>query len=387
MPVMPPPAPGVRPSPPAPPGGRQRGPWPIIVIAGAAALLAGTGGALIAAAVTSGDSGDDDPPAATQVTSPRVVRGGPAGGLSVVDVANAVGPSVVTISADIDGALAGEAVGTGLIVSSDGEILTNAHVIADATEIRVRLAGDTEPVEAEVVATDLGNDLALLSIDGEDLSVGRFASADSVALGDEVVAIGFALDLAGDPTVTLGIVSALDRTLITSSQGALDGLIQTDAAISSGNSGGPLVNADGEVVGINTAVARSDVTTAATNVGFAIGVEEVENVLAALREQGAGDPRLEGFLGVSLDERSDGGRGALVTRVEGDSPAGAAGLQRGDVVIQVDESTTDGVAGVIAAVRDREPGDEVEVVVVRDGDEERFAVTLEERPPDTTVPD
>lgn len=385
MPVMPPPAPGVQPRPPAPPGGRQRGPWPVIVIASAAALVAGLGGALIAASITGGDG--DDPPAASPTAPPPVVRTGSAGGLSVVDVANAVGPAVVTISADVDGALVGEAVGTGVIVSPDGEILTNAHVIADATEIRVRLAGDTEPVEAEVVASDVGNDLALLSIDGDDLDVARFANADSVALGDEVVAIGFALDLAGDPTVTLGIVSALDRTLITSNEGALDGLIQTDAAISSGNSGGPLVNANGEVIGINTAVARSDVTIAATNVGFAIGVEEVENVLAALREQGDGDPRLEGFLGVSLDERSDGGRGALVTRVEGDSPAGAAGLQRGDVVIQVDQSTTDGVAGVIAAVRDREPGDEVEVVVVRDGGEERFTVTLEERPPETTVPD
>ena len=277
--------------------------------------------------------------------------------------------------------------GTGVIVSADGEILTNAHVVADASAIRVRLAGDTEPVEAELVASDAGNDLALLRIDRDGLTAARFAPAGSVALGDEVVAIGFALDLAGEPTVTLGIVSALDRTLITEGQGALDGLIQTDAAISSGNSGGPLVDAAGQVVGINTAVARSDVTVAASNVGFAIGVDEVQIVLAALRDQAGGDARLEGFLGVGLDERSDGGQGALVTSVDDASPAADAGLETGDVVVSVDDSTTDGVAGVIAAIRDREPGDEIEVVVVRDGAEERFSIVLAERPPDSTVPD
>ena len=110
-------------------------------------------------------------------------------------------------------------------------------------------------------------------------------------------------------------------------------------------------------------------------------------MLAILREQAGGEPRLEGFLGVGLDERSDGGQGALITDVSEDSPASDAGLETGDVVISVDDSTTDGVAGVIAAIRDREPGDEVEVVVVRDGDEQRFSVVLAERPPESTVPD
>ena len=355
-----------------------------MLIAGVAALVAGFGGALLGAAL------DDDEAPASEADSPIVLpsrRVQPQGSLSVADVAEAVGPSVVTISADLEGSIgSGEAVGTGLVVSADGEVLTNAHVIADATAIRVRLAGDTEPTEAELVASDLGNDLALLRIDASDLPVAPLAPAGEVGLGDEVVAIGFALDLAGEPSVTLGIVSALDRTIITEN-GALDGLIQTDAAISSGNSGGPLVDAGGRVIGINTAVARSDVSVAATNVGFAVAIEEVETVLAALREQGAGEARLEGFLGVGLTERSDGGQGALITEVSDDTPAADAGLEAGDVVISIDESTTDGVAGVIAAVRDREPGDEVEVVVVRDGEEQRFSVVLDERTPDTTVPD
>ena len=294
-------------------------------------------------------------------------------------MATAVGPSVVTITADVVG---GRAVGTGVIVSSDGEILTNAHVVDGATAIRVRLAGETEPTEARLVASDTGNDLALLSIDATGLPPVAFAPTAEVGLGDEVVAIGFALDLDGEPSVTLGIVSALDRTIITEDGGALDGLIQTDAAISSGNSGGPLVDARGRIVGINTAVARGDVATAATNVGFAISADEVESVLDALRSAEDGEARAEGYLGITLDERSDGGQGALVTEVQADSPAADAGIEAGDVVIAVDDSATDGRAGVIAAVRDHEPGDEIPVVVVRDGEEETFDVTLVERQPD-----
>ena len=179
-------------------------------------------------------------------------------------------------------------------------------------------------------------------------------------------------------------MSALDRT-ITTEAGALDGLIQTDAAISSGNSGGPLVDVGGRIVGINTAVARSDIVTAATNVGFAISSNEVEEVLEALRSSSGGEARREGFLGIQLEDRTDGGQGAVVTDVTADSPADEAGIESGDVVVAVDAAATDGRAGVIAAIRDHEPGDEVEVVVVRDGDEETFAVTLGERQDDYSI--
>jgi S1-C subfamily serine protease len=365
MPVLPPPAPGVPPRPPARPAGRSDTKrWPVLVGVGLGAVLAaGLVGAWIGAGFDDDSAnGNSDGSAA------------PAARLDVTQVSDAVGPSVVTISADVSG---GEAVGTGVVVSEDGEVLTNAHVIADASEIRVRLAGETEPTEAEIVATDAGNDLALLQIDADDLVPADFAPPRQIAIGDEVVAIGFALDLDGDPTVTLGIVSALDRTLRTA-DGALDRLIQTDAAISSGNSGGPLANAAGQVVGINTAVARSDATTAASNVGFAIAIDEVEEVLAGMRESG-GEPRVEGFLGVSIDDRTDGGQGAIVTEVADGSPASDVGLEEGDVILSVDHSTTDGAEGVVAAVRDRKPGDEVEVVVLRDGEEQTFEVTLAER--------
>ena len=220
-----------------------------------------------------------------------------AGAIDVAAVAETVAPSVVTVSATVgNGQVAGEAVGTGVIISPEGEILTNAHVVAGAQDVRVRLAGNTEPIPATVVAVDPGNDLALLRIDIDaDLPSVTVADPATIRIGDPVVAIGFALDLDGDPSVTLGIVSALDRTLSISETESLDGLIQTDAAISSGNSGGPLVNAAGQLVGINTAVAESDIEVAATNVGFAIGADEINEVLPLLRE---GGQRVPGFLGV-----------------------------------------------------------------------------------------
>ncbi len=299
--------------------------------------------------------------------------------IDVASVAEFVAPSVVTISADLEGPF-GESgsIGTGVITTADGEIVTNAHVVEGATEIRVRLAGESEPRAATLLAADPGNDLALLRLSGDGYVPATFADPGSVRIGDEVVAIGFALDLDGDPSVTLGIVSALQRTIQTPG-GALNGLIQTDAAISSGNSGGPLVNAIGQVVGINTAVARSDATTAASNIGFAISAKEALPVIESLREQADGVVREEGFLGVGLDDRRDGGQGALIREVTDGTPAAAAGILAGDIVIAVDDAAVDGSAGLVAAIRDREPGDEVSVEVLRDGERLSFVVVLTRR--------
>ena len=369
MPVLPPPAPGVKAQPPSPPGVPDRSRrWTTVAAVGAAALVTGIGGVLIGVAVGNSDTSPESAVA-------EAATGTVTGELPVRTVVDAVGPSIVTISSDVQ---LGRAVGTGVIVSADGELLTNAHVVDGATTIHVRLAGETEPIEATVVASDLGNDLALLRIDRAGLVPVTFAPTSDVALGDEVLAIGFALDLDGDPTVTLGIVSALDRTIITD-EGALDGLIQTDAAISSGNSGGPLVDAGGRIVGINTAVARGDATTAASNVGFAISSDEVHSVLEALRAAKDGQPRDEGFLGVSLDDRIDGGQGALITDVTADSPAGEAGIEDGDVVVAIDQAAIDGSAGVIAAIRDHSPGDQIQITVVRGGTEKTFEITLTHR--------
>jgi putative serine protease PepD len=298
--------------------------------------------------------------------------------VDVAAVANYIAPSVVTINADVEG---GTSVGTGVIISSDGEIVTNAHVVEGAATIRVRLAGETEPREVSLLAADPGNDLALLRMSGDGFEAATFADPESVRLGDQVIAMGFALGLDGAPSVTLGIVSATERT-IGSQDVYLDGLIQTDAAISSGNSGGPLVNAAGEVVGINTAVIRNTATTAASNVGFAISVKEALPIITALRERASGDDeaRSEAYLGVSLEDRRDGGQGVLVASVEDGTPAEEFGLAQGDLIVAVDDAATDGSAGLIAAIRDHAPDDAVTVTVVRDGERITLDVQLTARP-------
>jgi S1-C subfamily serine protease len=385
-PVLPPPPP-----PPAPPASQPPARRPA---GGLVALAAVT--ALAAAAFGGWWVGNDDAsgsptivvPTAPATTVNQLQASGSgstksaqtsAGTIDVAGVAETVAPSVVTVSATVGrGQFGGEAVGTGVIVSADGEILTNAHVVAGAQDVRVRLAGNTEPVEAAIVASDPGNDLALLRVDIDaDLPAVTIADPASIRIGDPVVAIGFALDLDGDPSVTLGIVSALDRTLTISDTESLDGLIQTDAAISSGNSGGPLVNAAGQLVGINTAVAESDIQTAATNVGFAIGAEEINEVLPLLRD---GGERVPGFLGVSLTDRVDGGLGALVADITPGSPAADAGLRVGDVVVAIDDQPINGRGGLVGVIRDHQPGDEVDIVAVRDGTNTTLTAVLSDEP-------
>lgn len=368
------------PLPPAPPKRQRR--WlrrvGLVTTLAVAMIGAGVAGAAIQQRLDS----DPRPPqrASNVALDLGAIRDSELPPINVAAVAAYVAPSVVTISADIEGPLgSGGSIGTGVITTDDGEILTNAHVVDGATEIRVRLAGETEPREASLLAVDVGNDLALLRVAGDDFVPATFAEPDSVRIGDEVVAIGFALDLDGAPSVTLGIVSALERTIQTAN-GALDGLIQTDAAISSGNSGGPLVNALGEVVGINTAVARSDSTTAASNIGFAISGAEALPVIDSLRREAGGERRQEGYLGVALDDRRDGGQGAVIGSVDEGTPADASGMLAGDIVIEVDGSTIDGASGLVAAIRDREPGDELEIIVLRENERLTLTVVLTNRP-------
>jgi S1-C subfamily serine protease len=374
---LPPPQQGATPLPPAPPAGRNRPRRRFIFvgIVGVVAWVAGLTGALLGSQIS---TWLDKPPTrgsdeAVQIAEPRDVI---EARVNVAEVARFVAPTVVTISADVGG---GTSLGTGVIISSEGEIITNAHVIEGATAIRVRLAGETEPRPVNLLASDRGNDLALLRMSGEGFEAATFADPGSVRLGDAALAIGFALGLDGAPSVTLGIVSALDRT-ISQEDIFLDGLIQTDAAISSGNSGGPLVNAAGEVIGINTAVARDTATTSATNVGFAISVTEALPIIEALRAQANGAERNEAYFGVGLQDRRDGGQGVIVTGVELGTPAAGAGVLAGDLIVAVDGSATDGSTGVIAAIRDKEAGDSVTVTLLREGTLIDVTVVLTSRP-------
>jgi putative serine protease PepD len=291
-------------------------------------------------------------------------------------IAAKVGPSVVTVINMSGGTQAG--LGTGVIITSDGEIITNEHVINGADEVRVRLSGETEPRIAEVLAADPTNDLALLRIEGTDFTAATIADPDSIRVGDAVVAIGFALGLDGGATVTTGVISALERSLV-NDDGALGGLIQTDAAISSGNSGGPLVNERGEVVGINTAVATSGATTSASNVGFAISARDLLIEIDELRRQSAGGELTEGFLGVGIDERVDGGAGAVIAEVTADSPADEAGVEVGDIVIRANDRPISGLGSLVALIRDGKPGATITLVVLRDGETFTLTATLAQR--------
>tara|TARA_R110002110_G_scaffold302409_2_gene516530 strand:- start:2257 stop:3312 length:1056 start_codon:yes stop_codon:yes gene_type:complete len=344
-------------------------------VVGAVAWVAGLSGALLGSQIS---TWLDQPPTRASDEAVRIAepRDAIEARVNVAEVAKFVAPTVVTISADVGG---GTSLGTGVIISSQGEILTNAHVVEGATEIRVRLSGETEPRSVSLLASDRGNDLALLRMSGDGFEAATFADPGSVRLGDEALAIGFALGLDGAPSVTLGIVSALDRT-ISQADVFLDGLIQTDAAISSGNSGGPLVNAAGEVIGINTAVARDTATTSATNVGFAISVTEALPIIEALRAQADGAERNEAYFGVGLQDRRDGGQGVIVTGVEAGTPAAGAGVLAGDLIIAVDGVATDGSTGVIAAIRDKEAGDSVTVTMLREGVRVDVTVELTSRP-------
>ena len=303
--------------------------------------------------------------------------------LDVEKIANDLGPSVVAVqSSQVRDGQAGESVGTGLIVTSDGEIVTNAHVVGNAKTVHVRLNGESEPRDAAVVAADSLRDLALLRVDAKGLSPATFAAPDDIRLGDEVLAIGYALDLDGDPTVTLGIVSALHRTLNTES-GSLKGLIQTDAAVSSGNSGGPLVDALGRVVGITTLASSTGFGSTANGLGFAISTAELLPEMEQLRAQAGGGERQAGYLGVQLDRRTDGGSGALVTEVVDGSGAATAGIQVGDVVVAVNGQPITGQAALIATIRDLAPGDTAAVSLTRDGKPIDVDVKLGTRPPNS----
>lgn len=291
--------------------------------------------------------------------------------LDVAGVVAAVEPAVVSIEVTTDrGSFGATGAGTGVIVSADGDVLTNAHVVEGASSIRVTLTGESQSRDADLVGSDPGADLALLHISGATgLPTAELGRSSDVRVGDDVVAIGNALALRGGPTVTRGIISALDRSL-EAEAGFMTGLVQTDAAISSGNSGGPLVSATGQVIGINTAVATAGRGSAAENIGFAIPIDQALPVVQRLR---AGLPVPEvAYLGVTSADPDDGSRAARIIGVEAGSPAAAAGLHSGDLVTHVAGRAVAGAAELGGLLREHRPGEQVPLSVIRD----RAALTL-----------
>jgi putative serine protease PepD len=344
------------------------------------AWMAGLAGALVGVKI----AGVNTSPARTP-SSLGLVKAEPRGqdlpAMDAYAAAAAIGPSVVAIQAVENvsgGTLRGS--GTGVVLTADGEIVTNQHVVGNATTVEVRLPGESEPRKGAVVAADPRRDLALVRVDAKGLHPATLADPADIRVGDHVLAVGFALNLDGDPSVTEGIVSALNRTSADQTK-ALRGLLQTDAPISSGNSGGPLVNSLGQMVGLVTFVATSENGSQANNLGFAIGTTELQAGVTALRASAGGTPLADGYLGVQLGTRTDGGSGAVVEQVVASSPAGAAGLRVGDVVVAVDGAPITGQAALIATIRDHRPGESLTIDVRRNGAPLSVSAVLAERPP------
>jgi putative serine protease PepD len=311
--------------------------------------------------------------------------------------AAAVLPSVVSVS--VGEGIGGQ--GSGVLISEDGLVLTNNHVVA-AESRRAGLSvtlSDGTTTSAEIVGRDPATDLAVSQLDDTDdlgeLVPAELGSSGDLVVGDTVLAVGSPLGL--DGSVTSGIVSAVNRAITLSaeqrpfSQGeepspvAVIDAIQTDAAVNPGNSGGPLVNADGEVVGINTAIASlADGASAQSGnigLGFAIPIDEAKRIVEQLVDEGEVS---HAYLGVLLadgtgrqgDEDGADASGAVIARVESDGPADEAGVRRGDIVTAVDDQTVRDAASLTAAIRSHDPGDEVTLTVERDGEETTLDVTL-----------
>ncbi len=296
------------------------------------------------------------------------------GGLSLQQIYEKAIVSVVSISCST---ASGSASGTGVVLSADGYLLTNAHVIEGATDIDV-LCFDGRTMSAAIVGADAVSDLAVLHVDASDLSAAEFGNSDALRVGDVVVAIGDPLGAELRGTMTNGIVSAINRDLNTN--GRTMTLIQTNAALNSGNSGGPLLNCYGQVIGINTMKIGDSMSSAGVEgLGFAIPSATVKQIVDQLLKQGyvSGRPSL-GIAGITLSTRelmlSRLPQGFYITEVDPDSSAAENGIKAGDVLLYLDKTRITGSESLQTALYSYEPGDSVSAVIYRNG--RQYYVTL-----------
>ena len=333
------------------------------------------GVAVTAAALGGYALGQDSSPASETVASPVVARPISSTG-SIGDLVEAARPSIVSVRQQVTqanplgGSAQGQAAGTGFVLSADGYIVTNNHVIAEGDEITVTFDdGREEP--AELVAGDSSRDLAVLKVDRTDLMPLAVGDSDDLRLGDQLIAVGYALDLNGEPSVTAGILSAKNRSITEENGAQLVNLLQTDTAINPGNSGGPLLNIGGEVIGINTAIAGQ-----AQNIGFAIAITPVLDVIDSLRVGSVPDRAL---MGVTTQPTEDN-RGAEILEFADGSGAATSELEVGDVITAVDDKDVTDPESLGTAIAGYQPGDEVTVDFERDGRSDTVTIVLGTKP-------
>ena len=309
----------------------------------------------------------------------------------VVRAAKTVGPTVVGITNKavardwFNNPVETEGVGSGVIFKNDGGksyIVTNNHVISNAKELIVSLA-DGRTLKGKLIGADEMTDLAVVRVDDGKLPTAKFGDSDKIVVGEPAIAIGNPMGLEFQGSVTSGVISALNRTLDISDKRVK--LLQTDAAINPGNSGGALVNADGEVIGINSAkVAANGVE----GMGFSIPINTVQNVINEIMEKGyVARP----YLGVSVFDPQTAARygyqlnidkGVYVFQLTLNGPSGKAGLQRGDIILKLDGQETNSVQDLRSKIADHKVGDTVKVTFDRNGKQKNVEVVLEEMPQD-----
>jgi S1-C subfamily serine protease len=371
-----------------------------------AALLGGGAAVGIGAAVSSGD--DTRTVVSTVTSSPPPAASFSAsetGAKSVQRIYQETAPGVVQVnstSAVSDSSLftpqSATSLGSGFVVDRDGYIVTNYHVIQDSQEIKVNFSGD-DRVPAKIVGSDPSTDLAVLKIDAQAraLTPLPLGNSEAVRVGDAVVAIGNPFGL--ERSVTAGIVSALQRDLTAPNGFTIDKVIQTDAPINRGNSGGPLLNAQGEVIGVNSQIESE--TGGNVGIGFAVPVNTVREVVAQIKQTG----RVEhAYLGIHMQEiTADLGdmiklpveKGVLIAAVVDGSPAAKAGLEGGDeqvivdgtsyvlggdIVTQVDGEAVTSPDDLRAVIMERDPGDSIRLDIQRGDSERTVSVTLGQQP-------
>jgi putative serine protease PepD len=323
---------------------------------------------------------DDDTPAAVRaqvaVTGAAPVAGG---SLSVAEIYERSAKAVVEITTSVqqESPFGGEgtqqAQGSGFVYDDEGHVITNHHVVDGATTAKVMFS-DGKSYDATVVGTDPSTDLAVLKVDAPASALAPVALADSdeLEVGEGVIAIGSPFGL--EQTVTTGIVSALHRQITAPNNFAIDDAIQTDAAINHGNSGGPLLDLDGKVIGVNSQIESQ--SGGNDGVGFAVPSNTVKRIAEALVSDGEIE---HAYLGVSTDD-VESGNGAAIAEVRTGTPAERAGLEAGDVVTAVDGEDVSSADELRRAIDSHKPGDKVEVTVRRGDGTETVTVTLGTRP-------
>ena len=299
--------------------------------------------------------------------------------------------SVVAISTTVEatgfyGPASGTASGSGFILSEDGYVVTNYHVVENATEIQVTLHDGTE-FAAELVGKDSSNDIAVLKMDAQDLPAAQIGSSEALVIGDMVAAIGNPLgELSA--TQTVGYISGINREVTTDN--TIINMIQTDAAINPGNSGGPLFNMRGEVIGITTAKYSGTTDSGASieGIGFAIPIDDVKGIIADLVDFGY---VTGAYLGVTVENMDAAAAskyslpiGAYVRSVEPGMAADRAGIQPKDIIVELGGKTVSSITDLTRALRNYKAGDTTTVTLVRGGSQMTLEVTLDEKPQETT---